>query len=162
MENLLEKAKNNYFNNIKNEETFKIFNEVLEKTRDNEAKFYLGEMYYLAIGTEQNLEKAFKYMKELAEDNWEDSYFWLGYMYFHGEGTEINDTEAIKYLLKAIDVNNVNTMKAEYILGMIYFAGKENGIEVEENKKYGIELIKRAAEKGYEEAINKLKELNIK
>ena len=84
-----------------------------------------------------------------------------GNMYFQGEGTEINDKEAIKYLLKAIDVDSVNTMKAEYILGMIYYAGKENGIEVEENKEYGLELIKRAAEKGYEDAVNKLKELNI-
>lgn len=161
MKDLLEKAKNNYFNEIENEETFKMFNEVLEKTGDNEAKFYLGEMYYLAIGTEQNFEKAFEFMKELAENDWEDAYFWLGNMYFQGEGTEINDKEAIKYLLKAIDVDSVNTMKAEYILGMIYYAGKENGIEVEENKEYGLELIKRAAEKGYEDAVNKLKELNI-
>ena len=100
-------------------------------------------------------------MKELAENDWEDAYFWLGNMYFQGEGTEINDKEAIKYLLKAIDVDSVNTMKAEYILGMIYYEGKENGIEVEENKEYGLELIKRAAEKGYEDAVNKLKELNI-
>ncbi len=67
MNDLLEKAKNNYFNEIDSEETFKMFNEVLEKTGDNEAKFYLGEMYYLAIGTEQNLKKAFEYMKELAK-----------------------------------------------------------------------------------------------
>ena len=235
MKDLLEKAKNNYFNEVNDEETFKIFKKILEKTGDNEAKFFVGEMYYLGIGTEQNLEKAYNIMmelysedrrarekiaamyidgiyleqngkkafdiyKELAEDGKDNTgydnymlgicykdgdgteidpekaynyikkgaeigftkaYFWLGYMYFQGEGTEINDKKAVEYLTKAIEIENDNTIMAEYILGMIYFEGKENGIEVEENKEYGLELIKRAAEKGYEDAINKLEELNI-
>lgn len=160
MKDLLEKAKNNYFNEIENEKTFKMFNEVLEKTGDNEAKFYLGEMYYFGIGTEQNLKKAFEYMKELAENDWQDAYFWLGNMYFQGEGTDTNDKEAIKYLLKAIAVDNVNTMKAEYILGMIYFEGKENGIDVAKNKGFGLELIKKSAEKGYEDGKRRLEEIN--
>lgn len=235
MKDLLEKTKNNYFNEIDDEETFKLFNEILEKTGDKEAKFFVGEMYYLGIGTEQNLEeaykimnelysedrrarekiaamyidgiyleqngeKAFKIYKELVEDGkdntgydnymlgicykdgdgtkidlekafnyikkgaelgFEKSYSLLGYMYFQGEGTEINDKEAIKYLSKAVEFDNENTSMAEYILGMIYLEGKENGLEVEENKEYGLELIKRAAEKGHEGAINELKELNI-
>lgn len=234
-EKMLEQAKNNYFNEVNDEETFKMFNEILEKTGNTEAKYFVGEMYYLGIGTEQNLEKAYSIFKELysedrraieriaamyidgiyleqdedkafeiykslvedgkdntgydnymlglcyregygtgidldkgfklikkgAELGFEKAYSWLGYMYFQGEGTEINDKEAVKYLSKAIEFDNENTSMAEYTLGMIYFAGKENGIEVEENKDYGLELIKRAAEKGHEGAMNELKELNI-
>ncbi len=162
MEELLEKAKNNYFNEINSKETFDIFNNIVNETGNNEAKFYIAEMYYFGIGTEQNLEKTFQYMRELAIEDYEDAYFWVGNMCFQGEGTEINDKEAVKFLLKAVNVENVNTEKAEYILGMIYLQGKENGIDVEENKEYGLELIKRSAQKGYEDAINKLKELNIK
>ena len=36
----------------------------------------------------------------------------------------------------------------------------ENDIKIEENKKYGIELLKKSAEQGYEEAIKKLKEIS--
>jgi len=228
MEELLEKAKNNYFNEVNDEETFKMFNEILEKTGDSEAEYFVGEMYYLGIGTEQNLEKAysifkklysedrrareriaamyidgiyleqnhnkafeiykslvedgkdstgydnymlglcyregygtdidldkgFEFIKKGAELGFEKAYFWLGYMYFEGEGTEINDKE--------IELENDNTMMAEYTLGMIYFEGNENGVDVEENKDFGLELIKRAAEKGHEDAINRLKELDIK
>lgn len=109
---------------------------------------------------EELLEKAFNYIKNGANLGFDKAYFWLGYMYFQGEGTRINDKETIKSLLKAIKVDNDNTIMAEYTLGMIYLEGNKNGIDVEENKEYGLKLIKNAAEKGYEDAINKLKELN--
>jgi len=231
MQKLLEKAKENYFAEINDEESFKNFLEVYEKTGNLEAEFFLGEMYLLGYGTEQDLEKAYKIMSKLfdtdrrakekiasmyidgiyveqdnnkafeiykslvedgedttgydnymlglcykdgygteidlnkafelikkgAELGWEKAYFWLGYMYFQEEGTEANDKEAEKWLLEAIKYENENTMMAEYVLGSIYLEGKENDIDIETNKEYGLELIKRSAEKGYEDAINKLK-----
>ena len=234
MEKLLEKTKEDYFAEINDEESFKNFLEIYEKTGNEEAEFFLGEMYYLGYGTEKDLEKAYKIMtklfdndrrarekvasmyidgvyveqdndkafeiyKSLVEDGedttgydnymlglcfkdgygtnidlnkafelikkgaelgWERAYFWLGYMYFHEEGTEANDKEAEKWLLEAIKYENENTMMAEYILGVIYLEGHENGIEIKPNKEYGLELIKKSAEKGYEDAINKLNSLN--
>ena len=44
--------------------------------------------------------------------------------------------------------------------GILYIEGKENDIKIEENKEYGIELLKKSAEQGYEEAIKKLKEIS--
>ena len=43
---------------------------------------------------------------------------------------------------------------------ILYIEGKENDIKFEENKEYGIELLKKSAEQGYEEAIKKLKEIS--
>lgn len=226
MKDLLEKTKVNYYNEIDDEQSFKIFKEIYEKTGDKEAEYFLGSMYFLGIGTEQNLEeaykimselysedrrakeriaamyldgiyleqndnkafeiykelvedekddtgydnymlglcykagfgteidldKAFKYIKKGAELGFEMAYSWLGYMYFQGEGTEINDPEAIKYLSKAVDFDNENTSMAQYVLGAIYYEGKENGMDVEENKEYGLELLKKSAEAGNEDA----------
>ena len=231
IEKLLEKTKEDYFAEKNDDESFKNFLEIYEKTGNEEAEFFLGEMYYLGYGTEQNLEKAYQIMNKLfdkdrrakekiasmyidgiyveqdndkafqiyktlvedgedstgydnymlglcykdgygtdidlkkafelikkgAELGWEKAYFWLGYMYFQEEGTETNDKEAEKWLLKAVECENENTMMAEYVLGSIYLEGKENGVDVEPNKEYGLELIKKSAEKGYEDAINKLK-----
>lgn len=235
MKDLLEKTKENYYNDIDDEQSFKTFKEIYEETGDKEAEYFLGEMYYLGIGTEQNLEeayrimselysedrrarekiaamyingiyleqnddkafeiykelvedekddtgydnymlglcykagfgteidldKAFKYMKKGAELGFEMAYSWLGYMYFQGEGTEINDPEAIKYLSKAVNYENENTSMAQYVLGAIYYEGKENGMDVEENKEYGLELLKKSAEAGNEEAKKMVENLNI-
>lgn len=234
MRKLFEETEQNYFKEIDDEKSFKTFSEIYEKTGSEEAEFYIGEMLYLGIATNQNLERAynimmklydkdrrarekiaamyidgvyvkqdtekafeiyktlvedkkdstgydnymlglcykdgegiqsdldkgFYYIKKGAELGWEKAYYWLGYMYFQGEGTEMNDKEAEKWLLKAIEFDNENTMMAEYLLGMIYLEGEKNGIDVKENKEYGLELIKKSAEKGYEDAINVLKEKN--
>lgn len=232
MQELLKEAKRIYFEDENDKKAFELFNEVYEKTGDNEAKFYVGEMTYYGLGTSKDLEKAynifmelydidrrakekiagmyfsgdyveedgkkaldiylelandgkdetgnanylvgyiyqegfgvekdlqksFEYMIKAAELGNSEGLFWTGYKYFQGEGTEINDKEAIKWLEKAVEYDHEI---AQWILGCIYLKGEENDIDVKSNKEYGIELLKKSAEQGYEEAINKLKELNI-
>ena len=68
-----------------------------------------------------------------------------------------NDEESEKWLIKSVKQNNA---MAQWLLGILYLEGKENDIKIEENKEYGIELLKKSAEQGYEEAIKKLKEIS--
>ena len=252
MKKLLEKTINNYWNKMDDEDTYKTFCEIYEKTGDEEAEFYMGKMLYLGIGTEKNWEKAYQIMKKLydrdrkareviadmyytgkylGEDNkkafelytelvedgedtngystfmlgicykdgigteinldksfelikkatelgykdayfdlgWayyeegverdldkafeyikksaelgdERAYYWLGYMCFHGEGTEENDKEAIKWLTKSADLG---VCYAQEMLGELYIEGKEKGIDIEENKEYGLELLLKVIE----------------
>lgn len=68
-----------------------------------------------------------------------------------------NFEETEKWLIKSVKQNNA---MAQWFLGILYIEGKENDIKIEENKEYGIELLKKSAEQGYEEAIKKLKEIS--
>ena len=47
----------------------------------------------------------------------------------------------------------------QWLLGTLYLEGTENGIKIEENKEYGLELLQKSAKQGNEKAKEKLKEL---
>lgn len=47
----------------------------------------------------------------------------------------------------------------QWLLGTLYLEGNENGIEIKQDKEYGIELLQKSAKQGNEKAIEKLKEL---
>ena len=103
------------------------------------------------------MEKSFEYMLKAAKKESSDAQFWVAYKYFHSEGTQQSDEETEKWLIKSVKQNNA---MAQWFLGILYLEGKENDIKIEENKEYGIELLKKSAEQGYEEAIKKLKEIS--
>lgn len=91
---------------------------------------------------EKNYAEAFKIFKELSDGGDMDARYYLARMYYFPEGVTKN-----------------NAM-AQWFLGILYLERKENDIKIEENKEYGIELLKKSAEQGYEEVIKKLKEIS--
>ena len=95
-------------------------------------------------------------MKKSAEKGYEKAYFWTGYKYIQGEGTEVNDKEAIKWLEKSVEVNDD---MGQWLLGTLYLEGNENGIEIEKDTKYGLELLQKSAEQGNEKAKEELKKM---
>ena len=101
--------------------------------------------------------EAFNLFKNAAEKGNPDAQFWVAYKYLHGDGIQTNDEESEKWLIKSVKQNNA---MAQWLLGILYLEGKENDIKIEENKEYGIELLKKSAEQGYEEATKKLKEIS--
>jgi len=148
---------------------FDIYTQLVEDGEDTRgySTFMLGLCYKDGIGTEVDIEKAFELIKKGAELGYNDAYFWLGYMYFHGNGTEKNEKEAIEWLTKSVEKENVD---AQFMLGSLYLQGKENGIDIEENKEYGLELILKFAESeeedkfvfAFDQAIERIEELAYK
>ena len=51
---------------------------------------------------------------------------------------------------------------AQYKLGLIYYYGEENGINIKKNSEYAIRLLKKAADSGVEDAKKELQKLQIK
>ena len=72
------------------------------------------------------------------------------------EGTKVNDKEAIKWLEKSVEVNDD---MGQWLLGTLYLEGNENGIEIEKDTKYGLELLQKSAKQGNEKAKEELKKL---
>lgn len=84
-------------------------------------------------------------------------------MYMNGYGIEKTldqEQNTIKNQHKAAEKENEN---AQYVLGRLYYEGYNNGFEIIKNEEKGLNLIKMAADKGYEQAIEtieKLKKVN--
>ena len=115
----------------------------------------LGNCYQFEYGVEKDLKKAFELYKNAVELGFEEASFRLGQAYFYGDGTEVNEEKGIELYKVAANWDE----NAQYVLGMLYLAGKENGVNIEENKEYGLELIIKSARNGYENAISKIEEL---
>ena len=82
----------------------------------------------------------------------------LAYMYVVEEYTKDKVNEGLKMyeaLIKESEPFIRNYSKA--VLGGIYYEGKENGLNVKENKKRGLKLVKEAAAEGEKKAIEQLK-----
>ena len=67
-----------------------------------------------------------------------------------------NDKDMIMWLNKAAEENND---MAQWLLGIIYLEGKENGVDTEQNIDLGMQLLKKSAKSGNEYAIKKLNQL---
>ena len=134
--------------------------ELVENGKDMSGyySYFLGKCYEFEYGVEKDLTKAFKYYKSAVELGCDKACFFLGMAYLLGTGTEENHKKAVETLKRVVDWDE----NSQYVLGKLYLEGKENGIDIEENKEYGLELIRKAAEAGHEEAINKIKELEEK
>ena len=95
-------------------------------------------------------------MLKAAEIGDSEAQFWIGYKYMHEEGTEFNDKEMVKWLQKSAAQNND---KGQWLLGIIYIEGKDNGVDVDENKQLGLELLIDSARKGNENAKTKIMQI---
>ena len=100
---------------------YEIYNELIEKYDDKEAKLCIAEMYFEGIGVNQNYIKAFKIFNELVEKyNDKDAKSYIAIMTEINEISEIIKTNAQKELTIP-DENDYND-------------NKEDGITIGDNK----------------------------
>lgn len=133
------------------------------------SQFYMGT----AACEETNYEEAAKWFQKSAEQGFFPSIFKLGLFYDQGVGVEKDYVKAAKLFRIAAETQDIDEQcstlsryykseqfyqfqyMAQYDLGLAYFYG--NGVEkdLEEAKKW----LQRSADGGYEEAIDKLREI---
>ena len=117
---------------------------------DARAQFVVAGEYYSGICRVQDTDKAIFWYKKAAEQGYIKAYYMLGVIYdlkaMHDELSGVTPSnEAVKWLQKAVKEGDAG---AQFQLGEIY----EKGRGVKKDEKKGMELIKKAAEQGNEEA----------
>ena len=134
---------------------FEYFYKVNENLKDKQSKYELARCYYYGYGTDQNREIAFKYFKELSDENYVKAYVFVGSCYYGGYGVEKDKAKAYEYYSLANTHNK--TSITTYNLGLCY----EHGYGVEANLKTAISLYKESLSLGGKKAKEKLEKLNI-
>jgi len=79
----------------------------LAEAGDSEAQSYLGSLYYVGNGVEQNFISAFLWYKKAADQGNVDAQYSIGNMYLLGEGIEQNNEEAGKWYTLASEQGHV-------------------------------------------------------
>lgn len=88
---------------------------------ENVCNIQLGLIYKEGLGgVKKDPEKAFKYFKTSADQNYLNGMFYTGLSYDEGFGVEVNKEEAFKYFLTAAK-NNIP--EAQYNVGLYYEKG---------------------------------------
>lgn len=115
---------------------------------DEEGKgsLFMGWIYHIGIGVEQNFEMAIKFYNASIEKNNSTAMNNLACIYLQGEGVEQNFEIASKLYEKAIEAKNIMAMRN---LSDWYFCG----IGIEQNCEKGIELLELAGECGDVESL---------
>ena len=126
------------------------FNAVAAKasSRELNALFEFGRMYFEGDGTAQSYIKAEDCYIQAAEKGHTEAQYNLGMMYFRGIGIYENWTKAREWLLKAADKGHT---EAQYYIGYMYefgFGGQYRADEKPKAREYYL----KAAEKGYAKA----------
>lgn len=135
------------------------------------AYFMFAYHYYNTPGIERNGKLAFKYANEvlsiydfsenfnsddLSHQYWQQCLSEIGCMYKEGDGVETNYQKAWEYLSKAVELGG-------YSDAFIDMADMfEKGLGVPQSNAKAIELYQQAAKLDDEDAIEKLKELQVK
>lgn len=122
----------------------KLYLEALEDSRfhnPNSKKLAVLGLRFLYLKTQQ-LEKAFQFNMQYAENGDADAQCEVGKAYARGEGTEQNLKEAVRYFKLAADQGNAEAL---FNLGLAY----ENGDGVEANIRTATDYYERAVEKGH-------------
>ena len=106
------------------------------------AKYLSATKYYSGEGLPVNHEKAFKLMKECAEDgNMDEAMLKLAAMYQFGIGTQKSDQEAFFWINQSSNKGNTT---AHYQLGRMY----KDGCGVEQNFEEARKAFKKSADAG--------------
>ncbi len=101
---------------------------------DKEAQYFLGLMYRDGRGTEADYEKALKWQKAAAAQNYILSIHEIGLAYMNGIGVETDVHEAIKYFHKAHELQNPRSSQA---LAVIYLFGHDDiKADIKKGKTY--------------------------
>ena len=114
------------------------------------AQFNLALCYHFGYGIKQNYQVAASWFNKSAKLGFAPSMYQLGEKYEEGHGCTVDMTEAAKWYRKAA---NLGMPEAQYRLGLCYI----NAEGVVGNRQKGIDLIKKAAEQNWVEAIEWLK-----
>lgn len=107
--------------------------------------------FYQGIGTHEDEAEAFKWLTMAAEQKLSIAQYYLGDYYENVKG---NIHQAIQWYGWAAAQEYA---EAQFALGQCYFNG--NGVQA--NRAYAVDLIKKAANQGLEDAIHFLKENNL-
>ena len=146
---------------------------------EGKADFELGQKYYHGEGVKQDYKEAFKCYMRSAEQGYDGAMCNLGLMYSRGYGVRQSYSEAAKWYAMAAEID---FPEALHNLGMLYCEGRgvprdmdkavelwyraaEKGFELsqlnlgimylsEGNREEAVKWLKKAAEKGNEEAIS--------
>lgn len=116
------------------------------------ALLYLGKIYRMGYGVDEDYAKAVQYFAEAAELGDPDAMYEYATHYGKGDGIEQDYNKCVEWLEKAIENGNE---KACYLLGVM----NENGIGME--PEYGTAMIyyNAAADAGYPDALYRLYEI---
>ncbi len=79
----------------------------LAEAGDNEAQSYLGSLYYVGSGVEQDFEQSYQWYKKAAEQGNKDAQYSIGNMYLLGEGVEQDNNEAAKWYAMASEQGHI-------------------------------------------------------
>jgi ribosomal protein L7/L12 len=112
------------------------------------AQFTLALCYHFGYGVKQNYQVAASWLNKSADFG--PSSYQLGLKYEEGHGCGVDMAEAAKWYRKAA---NVGMPEAQYRLGLCYIRGE--GVVGNDTK--GLNLINKAAEQGFAEAIEWMK-----
>lgn len=130
---------------INYEKAFNLFNELAEKFDNEDAKYYLAEMYYYGFYVKKDYERAFELFQEVAIlDNleWleEDARCYIGKMYYNGEYVVEDYKKAFQIFSTLVEKYNNND--ATFYLGEMYYYG----FYVREDRKKAFELFSKIAD----------------
>eukprot|EP01135_Chromosphaera_perkinsii_P000357 Nk52_evm4s78 gene=Nk52_evmTU4s78 len=114
-----------------------------------EAMAFLGQMYMMGKGVQQNNLTAFQYFTAAASQGITAAHNGLGYLYLHGMGVKRDYEEAVKYFQKAADGKNAD---GKLNLGNMYY----NGLGVAKDFKKAFSLFQEASEQGHSLAVYRL------
>lgn len=135
------------------------YKDIVEMDKSGIVSFHIGTMNYEGLGISKNIENSFKYFKLSAENGYSLGQVMLAQAYLCGEGTEQDDNKAVYWYEQASLKGN---SLAQYKLGMIYYYGEDNGLNIKKDTKYAIQLFKKAAEGGNKDAVAELDKLGEK
>ena len=110
-------------------------------------QFMLGLIFYEGEIVEENLEKAFYWIKKSADRGYSKAQFYLGMMYFCGHGIEKNYNQSFIWLRESAEQSH---SEAEYYLSWHY----KYGWGVIKDLKEWEYWLKKSAAHGYEGAKN--------
>ena len=108
-------------------------------------QFLLGLIFYEGEIMEENLEKAFHWIKKSADQEYSKAQFYLGMMYFCGHGIEKDYYQSFSWLKKSAEQSH---SEAEYYLSWHF----KNGWGVVEDSEKWEYWLKKSAAHGYEGA----------
>lgn len=114
---------------------------------DEQEIYNWGVIYFNGVGgVKKDYEKALKMFELAAGENYASAERALGWMYFQGKGVEKDETKGAKLLLRAYE-QGVEDAGLLYVVGQMFLYA----LHVEEDIVKGIQLLKDAADKKYDE-----------
>lgn len=120
---------------------------------DADAQCYLGLLYYLGQGVEQDYAKAKEWLEKATAQGNANAQCLLGILYFQGHGVKQDYAKAKELVEKAALHGSA---EAQHLLGLLY----EEGLGVRKNSSTAKEWYGKACNNGFQEGCNEYKRLN--